>query len=93
MNAAVAPSLILTPGTRDSTGLSATARKANLKGHVRTTNALPPPNTPVILLDDVVTTGATAAECTRVLTTAKIKVTAVLSLTSAAAHRWWSPPG
>jgi predicted amidophosphoribosyltransferase len=90
---AVAPALVLTPGTRDSAGLSASARRANLAGHVRPTEALPPPGTPVVLLDDVVTTGATAAECARVLATVKIKVTAVLSLTSAAAHRWWSPPG
>ncbi len=90
---AVAPALFLTPGTRDSAGLPAAARRANLAGHVRTTGALPPPGTPVVLLDDVVTTGATAAECARVLDTAKIKVNAVLALTSAAAHRWWSPAG
>ncbi|HWO64668.1 MAG TPA: ComF family protein [Umezawaea sp.] len=90
---AVAPALVLTPGTRDSAGLSARARRENLAGHVRATEALPPPGTSVVLLDDVVTTGATAAECVRVLRTVKIKVNAVLTLTSAAANRWWSPPG
>ncbi|HEX6345479.1 hypothetical protein [Umezawaea sp.] len=90
---AVAPALVLTPGTRDSAGLSAAARRANLAGRVRLTGALPPPGTGVVLLDDVVTTGATAAECARVLRTAGVGVNAVLALTSAAAHRWWSPPG
>jgi predicted amidophosphoribosyltransferase len=90
---AVAPALTLAPGTLDSTGLTAKARRANLAGHVRPTEALPPPGTAVVLLDDVVTTGATAAECARVLRSHGVRVTAVLALTSAAGHRWWSPPG
>jgi predicted amidophosphoribosyltransferase len=90
---AVAPALTLAPGTLDSTGLTAKARRANLAGHVRPTEALPPPGTAVVLLDDVVTTGATAAECARVLKSHGVRVAAVLALTSAAGHRWWSPPG
>jgi predicted amidophosphoribosyltransferase len=88
---AVAPALTLAPGTLDSTGLSAKARRANLAGHVRLTEALPPPGTRVVLLDDVVTTGATAAECARVLRSRGVQVAAVLALTSAAGHRWWTP--
>jgi predicted amidophosphoribosyltransferase len=90
---AVAPALVLAPGARDSTGLAAKARRANLAGRVRPTGALPPPGTRVVLLDDVVTTGATAAECARVLRSCDVHVAAVLALTSAAGHRWWSPPG
>ena len=90
---AVAAALTLAPGVQDSTGLPAAARKANLAGRVHLTVGLPPPGTPVVLLDDVVTTGATAAECARVLKTAGVRVVAVLAFTSAAGDRWWSPPG
>ncbi|MET1073596.1 MAG: ComF family protein [Umezawaea sp.] len=87
---AVAPALALAAGARDSVGLTAAARRANLEGRVRPRpEGLPPPGTPVVLLDDVVTTGATAAECTRVLARAGVRVTAVLALTNAASQRWW----
>jgi predicted amidophosphoribosyltransferase len=87
---AVAPALTLAAGTHDSIGLDAAARRANLAGRVQlSSGGLPPPGTPVVLLDDVVTTGATAAACSRVLRTAGIRVTAVLALTSAAALKSW----
>jgi predicted amidophosphoribosyltransferase len=80
---AVAPVLGLDRSVRDSVGLDATARAQNLAGRVRTRpRAAPPPGTRVILLDDVITTGATAASCTEVLTSAGLVVTAVLALTS-----------
>nr|WP_312868896.1 ComF family protein [Amycolatopsis pithecellobii] len=82
--AAVAPALRLTAGARDAVGLSRDQRAANLAEHLRLDpRGLPPPGTPVILLDDVITTGATAAACTRVLTTAGFPVAVVLALTAA----------
>lgn len=81
--AAVAPALRLTSGARDSVGLPAAARITNLSGHVRFDHqGAPPPGTPVVLLDDVVTTGATAAACTTELTAAQLEVSAVLTLTA-----------
>ncbi|WP_157494891.1 hypothetical protein [Kutzneria sp. 744] len=44
--------------------------------------ATPPRGSPVVLLDDVITTGATAAACYQVLTEAGLEVTAVVALTS-----------
>jgi predicted amidophosphoribosyltransferase len=82
--AAVAPALCLTSGAHDSVGLTAVARRANLAGRVRLRpGGLPPPGTPVVLLDDVVTTGATAAACTSALKAAGVRVSAVLALTTA----------
>lgn len=81
---AVAPALRLCPGARDAVGLDRKQRMANLAGRIRLDpRGLPPPGTPVVLLDDVITTGATAGACTRVLHEGGIPVTAVLTLTSA----------
>jgi predicted amidophosphoribosyltransferase len=83
-SAAAAPVLEFGPGVRDSVGLDGPQRAANLAGRVgfRPVEALPP-GSPVVLLDDVVTTGATAAACTRVLAASGLVVTAVLALTAA----------
>jgi predicted amidophosphoribosyltransferase len=43
-------------------------------------SAAPPPGTPVILLDDIVTTGATSAACSRELNRVGRRVRAVLAL-------------
>jgi predicted amidophosphoribosyltransferase len=81
--AAVAPALGLHAGARDSVGLSAAGRLANLSGQVHIERAgLPPPGSPVVLLDDVITTGATAAVCASVLVAEGYRVTAVLALTA-----------
>jgi predicted amidophosphoribosyltransferase len=81
--AVVAPALRLTSGARDSVGLDAHERATNLRGRLRHVPAgSPPPNTPVILLDDVITTGATAAACTETLTSAGLNVVTVLALTA-----------
>ncbi|MFL6144456.1 MAG: ComF family protein [Labedaea sp.] len=81
--AAVAPALRLGSRARDSVGLDAPARAANLRGRLRRVPAgTPPPGQPVVLLDDVITTGATAAACTEVLAAGGIPVRAVLVLTA-----------
>ncbi len=80
----VAPALRFGAGVRDSVGLDRAARAANLAGRVRfRESAAPPIGTPVVLLDDVVTTGATAAACVRELRSAARPATAVLTFASA----------
>ncbi len=76
--------LAFTRGVTDSVGLDAAARRANLAGRVRLVRGgLPPPDAPVVLLDDVVTTGATASACVAVLRAGGYRVAAVLALTAA----------
>jgi predicted amidophosphoribosyltransferase len=83
--AAVAPALRMDAGARDSVGLDAAQRSANLRGRLRHVPAgSPPPGQPVVLVDDVITTGTTAAACTAVLTAAGVQVAAVLALTATA---------
>jgi len=81
--AAVAPALRRTGRTVDSVGLSAVARTVNLAGRIHLKpGGIPPPGTPVVLLDDVIASGATAVACTRTLTEAHLEVTAILTLTA-----------
>lgn len=85
--AAVAPALRMAPGVRDSVGLAAPARQANLAGRVLLRQAgLPPAGTPVMLVDDVVTTGATAAECVTALLQKGVAVPAIVVLAAAGCH-------
>jgi predicted amidophosphoribosyltransferase len=80
---AVAPALRLDPRAGDSVGLAASERLANLSGRVRFhPSGAPPSGTPVVLLDDVVTTGATVAACAAVLSAAGLEVGVVLALTA-----------
>ncbi|GLY34915.1 hypothetical protein Amsp01_009390 [Amycolatopsis sp. NBRC 101858] len=81
---AVAPALELTGGARDAVGLDRAERVANLAGRLRFREAgRPPPGFPVVVLDDVITTGATAAACVRALAGEGIEVAAVLTLLAA----------
>lgn len=63
---------------RDSVGLSTTARERNIAGRVRLTG--PVPRGEILIVDDVVTTGATAREAVRVLADGGGQVIAVLAL-------------
>lgn len=77
---AVVPSLRLKTFTRDSVGLSSADRQRNIVGRIRVVN---PVTGPVVVVDDVVTTGATATESVRVLQACGAEVVAVLALAHA----------
>lgn len=67
------------------TGLSRSRRLTNLAGAFAFTGpAVPPPGQVVLLVDDVLTTGATAAECTRTLLAAGIDAVYVVTVVAGA---------
>jgi predicted amidophosphoribosyltransferase len=66
---------------RDSMGLGTAARERNIAGRVVLRGARPV--TEVVLVDDVVTTGATARESVRILQAAGVRVAAVLAIAAA----------
>ncbi|GAA4403590.1 hypothetical protein GCM10023147_45250 [Tsukamurella soli] len=70
-------------GVVDSVGLGAAARLGNIAGAVRVDGALPPPGAAVVLVDDVVTTGATLRESVRALAQAGVPVAAALTVAAA----------
>jgi predicted amidophosphoribosyltransferase len=74
-------------GVRDSVGLGAADRQANLVGRVLPRRAgLPPGGTSVVLVDDVVTTGATVAACAATLLRTGVTVSAIVALAAAGCH-------
>ncbi|MGW5743471.1 hypothetical protein [Amycolatopsis sp. NPDC003861] len=80
----VAPALELAGAARDAVGLTREQRAANLAGRLKFREAgRPPPGADIVVLDDVITTGATAAACTRALSAAGFTVSAVLTLLAA----------
>lgn len=66
---------------RDSAGLGTAARERNIAGRVLL--HAQPPRTEVMVVDDVVTTGATARESVRTLHAAGVRVAAVLAVAAA----------
>jgi predicted amidophosphoribosyltransferase len=84
----VAPALRLGRRARDSVGLDAAARAANLAGRLRVdARALPPVGAEVIVVDDVVTTGATLRACRAALARADLVVTAAVVLADATTRK------
>ena len=85
--AGVAVCLATVGRAADSVGLTPTQRLANLDGRIRFHLAgAPPEQACVVLLDDVVTTGATAVSAVRVLAGAGIVVHTVLAVAGAGAR-------
>lgn len=79
----VAPCLLVGRGARDSVGLDAAGRAANLAGRVRfRSRGAPQPASAVVLLDDVLTTGATVTASLAELHRNGIAVAGVLVLAS-----------
>lgn len=74
----VAPALRVKAFTQDSVGLGSAARERNIAGRVVLRGQ--PPRTEVMIVDDIVTTGATARESVRILQAAGVRVTAVLAI-------------
>ncbi len=79
----LADCLVLAGSARDSVGLTPAERTRNLAGRVRLRpGRLPSARSTLVLIDDVITTGATVTSCLRALETAESRVTAVLGLTA-----------
>lgn len=74
----VASALRMRALVRDSVGLGSAARERNIAGRVIMRGRRP--RTEVLLVDDIVTTGATARESVRVLHAAGVRVAAVLAI-------------
>src|SRR5699024_3242246 len=68
---------------RDSAGLGSAARERNVAGRVVLRRRRAPAGAEVLLVDDIVTTGATAGESVRVLRGAGADVVGVLAIAAA----------
>lgn len=77
----VVPALRMRALARDSVGLGASARERNITGRVLLRGQRP--RNEVVLVDDIITTGATARESVRVLQAAGVRVRAVLAVAAA----------
>ncbi|MBM9468217.1 ComF family protein [Nakamurella leprariae] len=82
----VARCLVTAAGAADSVGLGAADRLANLTGRVRVRAAgRPPPGETVVVIDDVLTTGATVLAAQRAMLAADRTITVWLTVTAASA--------
>jgi predicted amidophosphoribosyltransferase len=79
----VVPALRMKALARDSVGLGTSARERNIAGRVVLRGKRPRDENEVLLVDDIVTTGATASESVRVLRGAGMRVAAVLAIAAA----------
>jgi predicted amidophosphoribosyltransferase len=79
----VLPALRMKALARDSVGLGTSARERNIAGRVVLRGKRLRDENEVLLVDDIVTTGATASESVRVLRAAGIRVAAVLAIAAA----------
>jgi predicted amidophosphoribosyltransferase len=79
----VVRALRMKPWARDSAGLNSAARERNIAGRVLLTRRRLPACGELLLVDDIVTTGATARESVSVLQAAGARVSAVLALAAA----------
>jgi len=79
----VVPALRMKALVRDSVGLGTSARERNIAGRVLLSGKRLRDDNEVLLVDDIVTTGATARESVRVLRAAGIRVAAVLAIAAA----------
>ena len=77
----VVPALRMKALARDSVGLGTAARERNIAGRVLLRGQRP--SAEVVIVDDIVTTGATAGESVRVLQSAGVRVAAVLAIAAA----------
>jgi len=68
---------------RDSVGLSSADRQRNIVGRVKIAKPVEGPVRAVLVVDDIVTTGATASESVRVLQIAGAQVAGVLAIANA----------
>ena len=88
----VAPCLYTARSARDSVGLDSAGRRANLADRIRwRPSAAPPPGCRVVLLDDVLTTGATATAACQALAAATTRVEVELVLVVASVPGWVAP--
>jgi predicted amidophosphoribosyltransferase len=78
----IVPALRMKESARDSVGLNGRSRERNITGRVLVARQ-PPIAADVLLVDDIVTTGATASESVRVLRSAGADVAGVLALAHA----------
>ncbi|MBN9608581.1 MAG: hypothetical protein BGO26_18895 [Actinobacteria bacterium 69-20] len=86
--AGVAPCLRLSGKVRDSVGLDAAARAANLAGAVQfDARAAPPPGAFTVLLDDVLTSGATVGGSCEALAASGVTLGGVLVLAAVPSPR------
>ena len=80
---AVVQALRMKALVRDSARLGSAARERNLAGAVRLRRQRPTIPHEVLIVDDIVTTGATARESVRTLQTAGVRIAAVLTIAHA----------
>lgn len=90
--ATVHPVLRRTRRTADQAGLGADDRARNLRGAFSLDRRRLPPGTPIVLVDDVVTTGSTLAEAFRALAVRGWSVHGAATVAATAPRRTGSDP-